>query len=74
MLIHDHELGNGPRQHLARIRRQAGIGDQHVGLVEARDRADPDHAPLRVVGDDDEPAAGIDEGAVRLGLEQVGRR
>ena len=32
----------------------------------------PIDAPLRVVGDDDEPPAGLDEGPVGLRLQQVG--
>ena len=35
------------------------------------DRAHPDDAPLGVVGDDDEPPAGLDERPVGLGLQQV---
>src|SRR6185295_19087061 len=41
------------------------------GLVEPGDRADADHAPLRVVRDDHEPSTGLDEGTIGLGLEQV---
>ena len=50
---------------------EAGVGDEHVRLVEPGDRADADDAPLRMVGDDDQPAAGLDERPVRVGLEEV---
>ena len=53
---------------------EAVVGDQHVGLAQGRDPAQAPHAPLRVVGDDDEPLGASDQRAVGLGLEQVRRR
>ena len=65
------EVADRIREDGPRLRSDRGIGHQHVGLVESGDRADPDDAPLRVIGDDDETAARLDERPVRLRLEQV---
>ena len=69
--IHDDELADRLDQDAARLGAEADIGDEHVGLIEPGDRADPDHAPLRVVGDDHQPAPRLDERPVGIRLEQV---
>src|SRR4029453_1572027 len=69
--VDDDELTDLGRERESRLQLETGIGDEHIGLVEPRDRADPDDAPLRMGGDDDEPPAGLDEGAVGVRLEQV---
>ena len=53
---------------------ELSVGDEHVDAFEGSDGRQPDDAPLRVVGDDDDLASGSDEKTVRLGLEQVRRR
>ena len=58
----------------ARVGVEAGVGDEDVDLLEAGDPAQAADAPLRVVGDDDDPRRRGDERAVGLGLEQVRRR
>ena len=69
--IHDHQLADLGTERLGRVGVDAGVGDEDVGLVEPRDRADADDAPLRVVRHDDEPPAGLDERPVRVRLEEV---
>ena len=51
--------------------REPGVRDEHVRLLEPAIRLRPSHAPLRVVGDDDDALGGGEVRLVGLALEQV---
>ena len=67
----EQELADGLTQDRARVGRERVVGDEEISLAELADRGDPDDPPFRVVGEDDESAAGLDERPVGLGLEHV---
>jgi hypothetical protein len=48
------------------------VGDEHVDLVQARERAQAHHAPLGVIGQQYDAPRDPDEGPVGLGLGEVG--
>ncbi len=51
-----------------------GAGHDVVGIAERSDGGESWGHPLGVIGDDDEPPSGPDEGLVGLGFGEVGRR
>ena len=70
----DHELADALGEGRPRLRGEAGVGDEDVGVLEAREADQAADAPFRVIGDRDDPAGRGDQRLVGLGLEQVRRR
>ena len=72
-VVADDQAAHAVRQQCPGLGRHVAVGDQGVDLLQVGERAEADDSPLRVVGDDHDPAGGADEHPVGLGFGQVGR-
>ena len=69
----DDDLADPAAERGVRVGGQQAVGDEHVDVLEHCEGRQADHAPLGVVGQDDDPARHLDERAVGLRFGEVRR-
>src|SRR5262249_25171997 len=60
-VVADDQAADAVRQESPGLGWHVAVGDQGVDLLQVGERAEADDSPLRVVGDDHDPAGGADE-------------